>query len=90
MSLGVDGSNTVLVHGSELLRTRPINICAGETSRPVTGVFLSDSKTRCGSVPVVAAFFSARFTVLTVISASPLDCGNPGLECVSFPPRKSS
>lgn len=34
-----------------------------------------------------SAFFSSRFTVLTILSASPFDCAQPGLEWVSFIPE---
>lgn len=80
---GVECFSKALNHGSVLGRALPINICAGVMFSPVTGVFLSDSSTRCGSSPVCIAFFSACFAVL-VLSASPLDCGYPGLECVSL------
>lgn len=84
MCCGVDCFSKALEYGSMLRRALPINICAGVMFIPVTGVFLSDSRTRCGSVPVCIAFFSACFTVFMVLSASPLVCGYPGLECVSL------
>ena len=80
-----DPADPVFCHGhartSVLRRTLPINICAGDMLSPVTGVFLSDSSTRCGSVPVCMTCFSAYFTVLMDCSAIPFDEGKPGLEC---------
>ena len=60
MYCGVDCFSRALEHGSVLRRALPINICAGVMFSPVTGVFLSDSSTRCGSV-LVLHFFQSMF-----------------------------
>lgn len=73
-----------LDHGSVLRRTLPVKICAGDLFRPVTGVFLGDSSTRCGPVPVCSAFFSARRSKSLLSFQQIHSTGYPGLECVSL------
>ncbi|KAJ3581041.1 hypothetical protein NHX12_017123, partial [Muraenolepis orangiensis] len=72
-----------LAQVSEQVPSLSLNVHQGDMLRPVTGVFLSDNITRCGSVPVCVALISVCFTVFMACSAIPFEEGKPGLECTA-------
>ena len=76
--LGVSCSSVV---GRVERSCRPIRSCAGD-AKLSTGVDRYSNIARSGLLPSVFALSSIFLTVWTVFSASPLDCGYPGLDAM--------